>query len=108
MSWRIVAVCALLAIGAAGAETLVDPTRPAGWKPPESRPVKLPGLKVGSVVYSSSHRFAVVNGRRVQEGDQVAGARVVRIRPGQVQFVYRGIRFWRQGATVAEVKKTVK
>lgn len=101
-------IVALCLVGAAGAEALQDPTRPAGWQAPRAQSVPLPVLKVGSVVYSKHNRFAIVNGRRVQEGDRVAGAQVVLIQPGRVQFAYRGIRFWRQGATVAEVKKTVK
>ena len=42
------------------------------------------GWSLQSILFASDRRIAVINGTRVQEGDRIGSARVVRIRDSQV------------------------
>ena len=61
-----------------GAELLRDPTRPYSVMP-----VVIPAIAasftVTAIFMSDKRRVAIVNGKRVSEGDQVDGATVVKI-----------------------------
>ncbi|WP_369600973.1 general secretion pathway protein GspB [Hahella sp. SMD15-11] len=104
--WIVFVVMWMGIAGAGAAESdLGDPTRPAGWMAAKTQPVRLPHLAVRSVVYSGASRFAVINGKVVREGQSVSGARVLSIRPGKVKLNYKGHTFWRQVASVNDVKK---
>lgn len=80
----------------AAAQTLVDPTRPpAGLDAsrPESAGDALPRLQ--SVLISpraGGRHVAVIDGETVRLGDSFRGARVVRMRPDQVELVRGGER----------------
>ncbi|MDY6978354.1 MAG: hypothetical protein SV201_00620 [Pseudomonadota bacterium] len=69
---------------------LDDPTRPPGYR------LYVPGGKsaapswhVDTIKIGERQRIAVINGKRVREGDSVNGARVLAIQPGYVQLRYK-------------------
>ncbi len=69
---------------------LDDPTRPPGYR------LYVPGGKsaapswhVDTIKIGERQRIAVINGKRVREGDSVSGARVLAIQPGYVQLRYK-------------------
>lgn len=59
------------------AEQLRDPTRP--YSVPVYHEMVRPQFKVNAIIVSSERRIAIVNGKRVGEGDRVDGATVVSI-----------------------------
>ncbi len=64
----------------ASAAELTDPTRPALLPPPPTGPAPTDaGLALDSIFISETRRVAVIDGRRVEVGDPVGGARVVGI-----------------------------
>jgi MSHA biogenesis protein MshK len=74
--------------GLAGAAELSDPTRP-----PDVMPTALTGdsgeeslFVLSSILISPNRRVAIVNGTRVSQGDEVAGAEVVEINASGVQL----------------------
>jgi MSHA biogenesis protein MshK len=68
-------------IGASGQGELADPTRPARSLRHSPSVTETAGaaLTLQSVMLSQDRRVAVINGRSVQPGDRVFGARVVEI-----------------------------
>ena len=77
-------ICWLAGLGDAFA--LTDPTRPTD-------PAAFFGTRTAaggnawslqSILLASDRRVAVINGKRVQEGDRIGSARVIRIRDSQV------------------------
>ena len=60
-----------------GAESLRDPTRPFSAR--SFVPARAATFNVTAIFVSQKRRVAIVNGRRVTEGDQVDGAIVVEI-----------------------------
>ncbi len=96
-------ICCLAAFGDACAVT--DPTRPTD-------PAAFFGTRTAadgsawslqSILLASDRRIAVINGKRVQEGDRVGSARVIRIRDSQVLLETGGRRL-----TLHLLPKTVK
>jgi len=89
---RIVAFCLtplLLSFGAQ-AQTFRDPMRPPGSTPVVvARPARSTTLKLEGVI-SGSVRVAIINGRLVRVGDEVAGARIVEV-------LIDGVRYSRAG-----------
>ncbi len=84
----IVTVSAVLLFGPLltdGAEVLRDPTRPYAVAPVVTTPTgvraiaKATGFSVTAILVSQKRRVAIVNGKRVSEGDKVDGATVVKI-----------------------------
>ena len=77
-------ICCMAALGSAFA--LTDPTRPtdpaAYFGTGTATDSK--GWALQSILFASDRRIAVINGTRVQEGDRIGSARVVRIRDSQV------------------------
>ncbi len=74
---------------------LTDPTRP-----PRTRPVDLPAQATGASDWqlrmtriSAGQAVAVLNGRVVQPGDEVGGARVLAIEPSAVELIKGEKRF---------------
>ncbi|MFP4609835.1 MAG: hypothetical protein ACLFQT_02340 [Thiohalophilus sp.] len=70
------------------AAQLDDPTRPPGHRLPGSKQ-SAPSWYVNTIKISEQERIAIVNGRRVQVGDSVGGARVLDIQPGYVRLRYQ-------------------
>ncbi len=65
---------------------LTDPTRPTDPATyfGTGKPVNASGWLLQSILFASDRRIAVINGSRVQEGDRIGSARVLRIRDSQV------------------------
>jgi hypothetical protein len=74
-----------MAAKAAGADRLVDPTRP-----PEARATAVAatqeGVRVEAVMRSRDRNVAIVNGRVVRAGDRVNGIRVAEIFADGVRY----------------------
>ncbi len=81
-----VALIALLAAPLAAADLQRDPTRPPSQSLPAAVVSPVGSWKVSSILVSSERRVATINGRTVQEGELIDGARVVRIEPTTVRL----------------------
>lgn len=72
------------------AAPLEDPTRPpdfvGGASGISSGQDEIPVWRVSSILISRDRRVAVVNGKTVNQGDEVDSARVIRISPTAVTF----------------------
>jgi MSHA biogenesis protein MshK len=73
----LAALLCLLLVVPAYAGDLRDPMRPVG-APTAARPAPVYSLKLEGVI-SGGQRVAIINGRLVKAGDQVAGARIVEV-----------------------------
>lgn len=78
-----------------GAEVLRDPTRPYAAAPvaePTGARViaKVTRFSVSAILVSEKRRVAIVNGKRVSEGDKVDGATVVKILADRLQLDLQG------------------
>ncbi len=80
-----------------GAEVLRDPTRPYAAapvaEPTGARAIakaKATGFNVTTILVSEKRRVAIVNGKRVSEGDKVDGATVVKILADRLQLDLHG------------------
>jgi hypothetical protein len=67
-----------------GAQTLVDPMRPAGTGDGEVAARRASGPVLEQIVLGDGRIFAVIDGRKVALGDRVGDARVISIGPDQV------------------------
>lgn len=83
-------VSALLLLGPlqADAELLRDPTRP--YSAPTYTEAGIKSFTVTAVFVSQERRIAIVNGRRVTEGDRIGGATVVEILPDRLRLNLNG------------------
>ncbi len=79
----------LLLAAAAHAQAVRDPMRPSGSAPVSASPRGPATLKLEGVI-SGSVRVAIVNGRLVRAGDEVAGARILEV-------LHDGVRYSRAG-----------
>lgn len=91
MSKALALACFLLLAGAvhAAEPAMHDPTQPfraaaAGEAAPPSGPQ--PRFKLTAVLVSPTRRVAIVNGKALQEGQQIGGAEVVKIDGRSVQL----------------------
>ena len=75
------------AVASQAAEPLRDPTRP--YSAPIAN-TNVTGFRTTAVFVASDRRIAIVNGKRVAEGDRVDGAIVVEIRNDQVRLNLHG------------------
>ncbi len=79
-----------------GAEALRDPTRPYAVAPVVTTPTgvraiaKATGFSVTAILVSEKRRVAIVNGKRVSEGDKVDGATVVKILADRLRLNLHG------------------
>ena len=81
-----------------GAVLLRDPTRPYAAapvaEPTEARAIaKVTRFSVTAILVSKKRRVAIVNGKRVSEGDQVDGATVVKILADRLRLDLDGKEF---------------
>ena len=85
---RYLLLSLLLLPGLALGQPLSDPTRPPAdaVAPGGTAATPRPPLQVTSILASEQRRLARVNGAWVSEGEQVAGARVLRISDDSVRF----------------------
>jgi len=80
----------LLAAGAgARAQAVRDPMRPPGTATVTSRPRAITTLKLEGII-SGTVRVAIINGRLVRAGDEVAGARVLEVLNDGVRYSRAG------------------
>jgi MSHA biogenesis protein MshK len=88
---RSFALClaTLLLASTAHAQTFRDPMRPPGVTPAKAAVAKVSTLKLEGVI-SGAARVAIVNGRLVKAGDEVAGVRIVEILASGVRFTRGG------------------
>jgi hypothetical protein len=88
---RISSLCvaSLLLAGAAQAQTFRDPMRPPGSTPAKSTVARSTTFKLEGVI-SGAVRVAIVNGRLVKAGDEIAGARIVEVLAGGVRYTRAG------------------
>jgi hypothetical protein len=88
--YRTLIFLAVLFAHGARAEGLRDPMRPAGSAPPAApRMLALQSLRLEGVI-DGQKRFAIINGRLVSAGDEVAGVRILEV-------LSQGVRFERAG-----------
>jgi len=87
---RIVLLGSLALMMVPAAAQLDDPTRPPGYRlyTPGGQQSG-PSWYVNTLKISEHERIAIVNGRRVQVGDRVGGARVLDIQPSYVRLRYQ-------------------
>ena len=78
----VLALCMLQGVFPASGSALIDPTRPATYS--TTAPARTAGTRsgwmLGSTLVAPGRRVAVINGKRVSEGESVDGARVLEIR----------------------------
>ncbi|MFO0691014.1 MAG: hypothetical protein U0900_20115 [Myxococcota bacterium] len=98
MSSRQLVTCSAIAGGALlllgvelgrAADALPDPTRPPAGSliaQPAPAPDANEKLELRAIFHADDRRFAVINGRRVQAADRVAGAEVVSIEVDRVRL----------------------
>ena len=91
----VAAVLLLAPVLAAAQETLRDPTRPYSARAVATTTSGGGGkvtssFRVTAIFTSDMRRIAVVNGRRVAEGDQVDGATVVEILADRLRLDHHG------------------
>jgi hypothetical protein len=87
---RIAGYCLTALIAwTAHAQTARDPMRPPGTAAATARPRGPAVLKLEGVI-SGPVRVAIVNGRLVREGDEIAGARILEV-------LHDGVRYSRGG-----------
>ena len=90
--------------GAAWASELSDPTRPTPLHGERRAAPQQPTWTLNSTLVSEDRRVAIINGRAVGVGDQINGARVVRVEQGAVWLEYQGNRFSRTLPSTTDVK----
>ena len=71
-------------------EQLRDPTRPLHYSAPAT--ASAPELALQAVFNRQGQRVAIVNGKRVQVGDQVSGARIDSISEHGIVYSWQGQR----------------
>jgi hypothetical protein len=73
-------------------EVLMDPTAPYGAKRKAvaNKQVRRPKLSLNFIIGSGEQRRAMINGKKLLEGDVISGAKVRKIAPDHVSLVFRG------------------
>jgi hypothetical protein len=102
----------------AAAEQLNDPTRPVGYSAPVSRnqieqvsPAKtIPEWTLNTTLVSQYQKIAMINGKRLQVGDVISGAEVVKIDHQKVDLLREGKIFTIKlyNSFISEVKSSLK
>jgi hypothetical protein len=82
-------IASLLLVCGAHAQDFRDPMRPPGSAPAVRRPARIATIKLEGVI-SGPVRVAIINGRLVRAGDEVAGARIVEVLAGGVRYSRAG------------------
>ena len=104
----------LLPIQAVGAfrldsgETISDPTQPGDWRVQNSVRAITRNYKLNYILNADGRKLAMINGQKVGEGDMVSGARVLRIREGEVSVLVDGQRRTLTLGTGKGVKKSAQ
>ncbi|RUO80144.1 hypothetical protein CWI84_07555 [Idiomarina tyrosinivorans] len=74
----------LLTIGVALSVNAQDPTQPYGWNQQQQSLAVPVTLKVSAIRVGNHSATAVINGRSVEQGDQIEGYTVIEIMPSYV------------------------
>ena len=74
----------------AGAKELRDPTTPLHQAPRSESHVD---LVLSAIADVGDRRFAIVNDRRVYEGDEVGGAVIEKVNEGNVVYSHKGKKY---------------
>ena len=89
---QVLVALLLSSVSLVGVQAAVDPTRPPSVRysvdPAAKKAVK--PLKLQSIRISEAGRWAVINGKRVGEGERIQGAKVTSISPGKVKLQRAG------------------
>lgn len=74
-------------------EVLNDPTKPETWSIPQNnlQPTSETSFELNYIVMSAGQKRAMINGKKVYEGEFVSGAKVKRITQNSVHIIYKGI-----------------
>lgn len=74
-------------------EVLKDPTKPEAWSIPQnsSQRAAETSFELNYIVMSAGQRRAMINGKKVHEGEFVSGAKVKRITQNSVHIIYKGL-----------------
>lgn len=78
----------LVCVSALSVQALNDPTKPTYYS---ARAEKKASFRVTSVLWSDERRVAIINGKAVSEGDEISGAKVVKIEKHQVRINQNGV-----------------
>jgi len=92
---RMLAAALLLVAGVAAAQHgLGDPTRPTSLAEPEpARPAQAgPRWRLQSTLVADTRRLAIINGRRVAQGERIDGATLAEVRQEGVTLEIDGRR----------------
>lgn len=73
-------------------ELIKDPTEPTAYKSAPAKTAPAPTFKLSYVLASADRKYAIINGKKVEEGDTVSGAKVVAIGQHSVELISRGAR----------------
>jgi len=79
----------LLLAGSASAQAVRDPMQPPGSTPAARAPAGPASLKLEGVI-SGAVRVAIVNGRLVRAGNEVAGVKIIEVLSDGVRFSRNG------------------
>ena len=73
-------------------EILKDPTKPDLWNVPQAarKSSKEPSFELNYIVMSAGQKRAMIDGKKVREGDFISGAKVKRITQDSVHILYKG------------------
>jgi len=85
----LAAVLLSMTAQAAGAERLIDPTRPATAKAAVTT-ASASAVKVEAIMNSGNNLLAIVNGKVVRAGDTVNGARIDEVMKDGVRYTRAG------------------
>lgn len=80
----------MLAVNAASAWSLQDPTRPPDARAPSEQSAPQRNLELGSILLSAGRRVAVIEGVALKEGDRHDGIQVRRIYRDKVEILDQG------------------
>ena len=86
-AFRLTHYCcaALVLASSASAQEIRDPMRPAGTAQVVARPRVASALKLEGVI-DGTVRVAIVNGRLVRAGDEIAGAKILEVLANGVRY----------------------
>jgi len=72
-------------------EVLTDPTAPSYWNASKrSKKVSHTHFSLNYIRLSTGHKSAMINGKKLTEGDQISGARVIKIKQDSVTLKVNG------------------
>ena len=86
----VTALSGVLAASAWADKLPADPTKPATGFVVATTADEINEFKLSSLIIGAKQKAAVINGQRVEEGEQIDGAKVLSIQRQQVELLYKG------------------